>query len=231
MIHNSKIKTIFEDDYLKVINKPAGVISTSISSLICHRLDEGTSGLLIIAKDEGVKKAIQRQFKARQVKKVYLTLVSGIVSEERGRLVGYIVRHKKKGFKRRFIRALEFSVEERHKRLAVSEYQVKKKYFKELFNNSSQKSLNYMTYLSIQIFTGRTHQIRAQMAEIHHPVIGDLLYGGRLMRKINDSLNISRQFLHAAEIEFKHPITNKIIKLESELPEDLRGVIKQLKEL
>lgn len=216
---------------MSVIDKPAGVISADISPLICHRLDEGTSGLLIIAKDEGVKKAIQRQFKARQVKKVYLTLVSGIVPQEKGRLVGYIVRHKKKGFKRRFIRALEFSVKERHKRLAVSEYQVKKKYFKELFNNSSQKSLNYMTYLKVQIFTGRTHQIRAQLAEIHHPVIGDLLYGGKLMRKINDSLNVSHQFLHAAEIEFKHPITNKIIKLESELPEDLRGVIKQLKEL
>ncbi|MCX6811503.1 MAG: hypothetical protein NT039_02325 [Candidatus Berkelbacteria bacterium] len=141
------------------------------------------------------------------------------------------MRHKKKGFKRRFIRALDFSVRQKHRRLAVSEYQIKKKYFKELFKSPSQKSLNYMTYLKIQIFTGRTHQIRAQLAEIHHPVIGDLLYGGKLMRKINDSLNISRQFLHAAEIEFEHPNTNKIIKLESELPDDLKNVIKQLKEL
>jgi len=225
------MKTIYEDDHLKVINKPAGIISTSISPLICHRLDEGTSGLLIIAKNERIKKAIQRQFKARQVKKVYLTLVSGIVSQEKGRLVGYIVRHKKKGFKRRFIRALEFSVKEKHKRLAVSEYQIKKKYFKELFKSDSQKSLNYMTYLKVQIFTGRTHQIRAQMAEIHHPVIGDLLYGGKLMGKINNLLNINRQFLHAYKLEFKHPKTLKTLKLESELPPDLKDIIKQLREL
>ena len=225
------MKIIFEDKYLKVIDKLAGVISTDISPLVCHRLDEETSGLLIIAKNEGVKKAIQRQFKAREIKKAYFTLVSGVVPEEKGRLVGYIVRHKKKGFKRRVIRALEFSVKEKHKRLAVSEYQIKKKYFKELFKSDSQKGLNYMTYLDVQIFTGRTHQIRAQMAEIHHPVIGDLLYGGKLMRKINALLNIERQFLHAAEIQFKHPKTNKIIKLESELPDDLRNVIKQLKAL
>jgi 23S rRNA pseudouridine1911/1915/1917 synthase len=186
------MKIIFEDEYLSVVNKPAGVISTDISPLICHRLDEGTSGLLIIAKNEGVKQAVQRQFKAREIKKGYLALVSGMVSEKEGRLVGYIVRHKKQGFKRRFIRALEFSVKEKHKRFAISEYQVKKKYFKELFNNSSQKSLNYMTYLQVQTFTGRTHQIRAQFAEIHHPVIGDLLYGGKLMRKINTTLKLKK---------------------------------------
>ena len=214
------MKTIFEDDYLKVIDKPAGVISTSISPLICHRLDEGTSGLLIVAKNKRVRQAIQRQFKAHQVKKGYLTLVSGILSQEKGRLVGYIVRHKKKGFKRRFIQALEFSVKEKHKRLAVSSYQIKKKYFKELFNNQRQKSLNYLTLIKVRIFTGRTHQIRAQFAQIHHPVIGDLLYGGKLMRQINALLNLDRQFLHAAQIEFRHPINHKIVKLRSKLPED-----------
>lgn len=225
------MKIIFEDEFLRVIDKPAGVISTEISPLICHRLDEGTSGLLIVAKNKRVKEGIQGQFKARKVKKVYLTLVSGILPERKGRLVGYIVRHQKKGFKRRFIRALEFSVREKHKRLAISEYQIKKKYFKEMFKNPSQKSLNYMTYLKIRIFTGRTHQIRAQLASIKHPIIGDLLYGGKLMKKINNSLNISHQFLHAGEIEFKHPATNKMIKLKSKLPDDLKGILKQLTEL
>jgi len=225
------MKIIFEDKYLKVIDKPAGVVSAEISPLICHRLDQGTSGLLIIAKSQKVKKAIQGQFRRRRIKKSYFALVTGIIDEKKGRIEGYIVRHKKKGFKRRFIRALEFSVKERHKRLAISKFHIKKKYFKELFKSDSQKSLNYMTYLEIQIFTGRTHQIRVQMAEIHHPVIGDLLYGGKLMRKINNALNIKRQFLHAVKIEFKHPKTNKIIRLESELADDLKNVIKQLKEL
>jgi 23S rRNA pseudouridine1911/1915/1917 synthase len=231
MIHNLKIRTIYKDEYLKVVNKPAGIISADISPLICHRLDEGTSGLLVIAKNNRVKKAIQRQFKTRQVKKVYLTLVSGIVPQEKGRIEGYIVRHKKKGFKRRFVRALEFAVPEKHRRLAISEYQIIKKYQKELFKSASQKSLNYMTLIRVRIFTGRAHQIRAQFASINNPIIGDLLYGGKLMRKINASLNIERQFLHAAQIEFMHPENNKIIKLKSELPVDLRNVIKQLKEL
>jgi 23S rRNA pseudouridine1911/1915/1917 synthase len=225
------MKIVYQDDYLRVIDKPAEIISTRISPLICHRLDEGTSGLLIIAKNERVREAIQRQFKARQVKKEYLTLVSGLVLEEKGRLVGYIVRHKKKGFKRRFVRVLEFSVKEKHKRLAISAFQVKKKFSKEMFKNQSQKSLNYLTLLSVQIFTGRTHQIRAQFAEIHHPIIGDLLYGGKLMRKINDSLNIHRQFLHAARIKFIHPMTHKILRLESKLPDNLRGVLNKLEEI
>ncbi|MBU2595475.1 RluA family pseudouridine synthase [Patescibacteria group bacterium] len=222
------MQTIFEDNYLKVIDKPAGVISTSISSLICHRLDRETSGLLIVAKNSEIKREIQRQFKARQVKKVYLALVSGIIPAERGRIEGYIVRHKKKGEKRRFIRALEFSVKEKHKRIAISEYEVKKIYQKEVFKNPSQKDLNYFSLVKVRIYTGRTHQVRAQFASIHHPIIGDLLYGGKLMRRINKDLGLKRQFLHAYKIEFRHPIAGKIIKLRSELPEDLKRVLKKL---
>lgn len=225
------MKIIYEDDYLKVINKPAGVVSALISPLICHRLDQGTSGLLIIAKSQNIKQTIQDQFRHRRIKKEYLTLVSGIISPEKGRIEGYIVRHKKKGFKRRFVRAPEFAVPEEHKRLAISEYKTIKKFEKELFKSASQKSLNYMTYMNVQIFTGRTHQIRAQMAVIHHPIIGDLLYGGKLMRQINQKLDISRQFLHAHQLEFKHPVTGKTIKLESKLPHDLRRVIESLKTL
>ncbi|TSC91849.1 MAG: 23S rRNA pseudouridine synthase [Candidatus Berkelbacteria bacterium Licking1014_96] len=221
------MKIIFEDEYLQVINKPTGIISTGISSLICHRLDRDTSGLLIIAKNEKVKQAIQAQFKARRVKKEYLALVSGI-APEKGRIEGYIVRHKKKGEKRRFIQALDFSVKEKHKRLAISEYQLIKKFKKELFKNPSQEDLNYFSLVKVRIFTGRTHQIRVQFASIHHPVIGDLLYGGKLMRKISNLLNIERQFLHAAKIEFIHPLNHKIIKLRSELPADLKEVLKKL---
>lgn len=223
------MRIIYEDDYLKVIDKLAGIISSDISPLICHRLDEGTSGLLIIAKNEAVKDAIQAQFKARKVKKTYLALVSGIIPDQEGRLVGYIVRHKKKGFKRRFIRALEFSVKERHKRLALSRYKVLRKYEKELFKNQSQKDLNYFSLVKIRIYTGRTHQIRSQFASIHHPIIGDLLYGGKLMREINKKLNINRQFLHAYSLEFKHPKTKEIIKLKSDLPRDLSLVLAGLK--
>ena len=100
---------VFEDNHLKVIDKPAGIISADISPLICHRLDRETSGLLIIAKNERVKKVIQAQFKARRVKKEYLALVLGF-TQEKGRIDGYIVRHKKQGEKRRFIQALYFSV-------------------------------------------------------------------------------------------------------------------------
>lgn len=228
MIHNSRIKIIFEDNYLKVIDKPAGIVSSKISPLICHRLDRDTSGLLIIAKNERVKERIQAQFKAHKVKKEYLALVLGALPQEKGGLEGYIVRHKKKESKRRFIQALDFSVKEKHKRLAVSKYQLIKKYFKELFKNPSQKDLNNFSLVKIRIFTGRTHQIRAQFGSIHHPVVGDKLYGGKLMQKINAGLGIKRQFLHAYKIEFRHPDTKKIIKLRSELPADLKEVLKKL---
>ena len=219
------MKIIFEDKYFKVVNKPAGIISSDISPLICHRLDRGTSGLLIVAKSDEIKEAIQAQFKARKIKKEYKALVLGALLQEKVRIEGYVVRHQKKEGKRRFIQALGFSVKEKHKRLAISKYQVINKFKKELFKNPSQKDLNYFSLVKVRIYTGRTHQIRAQFASIHHPIVGDLLYGGKLMRQINQKLNLNRQFLHAYKLEFKHPITKKPIKLKSELPVDLKNVM------
>lgn len=225
------MKTIFEDNYLKIINKPAGVISTAISPLICHRLDRDTSGLLIIAKSQKIKRAIQEQFKARRVKKTYLGLFLGRIIPPKGEIKGYIVRHKKDPNKRRFVRALASGVKEAHKRESISKYKVLKYFGKEIFKNKSQKDLNKMTLGEIKIKTGRTHQIRVQFASLHHPTIGDEMYGGKIMKKIKEALNIKRQFLHAYKLKFRHPMTGEKIKVKSELPDDLENIINSLNKI
>lgn len=222
------MKTIFEDKYYKIIDKKAGILSTDISPLICHRLDRDTSGLLIIAKGGRAKEKMQALFKKRRIKKKYLSLVSGRFETKKGRVEGYIVRHKKNRNKRRFIQAPIFGVKEKHKRLAVSTYKVKKEYKINLFKNQSQLSLNILTLLKITLSTGRTHQIRVQFSSIHHPVAGDLLYGGKLMKKINKHLHLKRQFLHAHKLRFIHPYAKKEIKIKSPLPRDLYGLLQKL---
>jgi len=223
------MKIVFEDKYFQIINKDPGILSTEVSPLICHRLDKDTSGLLVIAKNKKAKDVMQSLFKKRKIEKKYLALVLGRISKEKGRIEGYIVRHKKKGNKRRLIQAPIFGIKEKHKRLAISEYKIKNEYKIDLFKNQSQLALNILTFVKIKILTGRTHQIRVQFSSLHHPVIGDLLYGGKLMKKISKHLKLKRQFLHAYKLKFIHPFTKEKIKIKIPLSQDLNKVLRKLK--
>ncbi len=194
---------------------------------IVHRLDRETSGILLIAKNEAVFDRLCAAFKNRQVQKKYIALVHG-ETEDEGILNYKIARYGKKG---------KFVVDENFGKDSITEYKLIKKYiFKENALNSFLKTnfdrlskkfdlVNY-SKLEVKLHTGRTHQIRVHFAHIHHPVAGDKLYGWNKAVKF-EKLWCPRQFLHAAEIQFIHPVTEKEIVISSELPGDLSEILKK----
>jgi 23S rRNA pseudouridine1911/1915/1917 synthase len=215
--------TIHEDKYLLVLNKPAGWVTLrlknrEISSLqdfvekkfkifvagragIAHRLDKETNGLVLAAKTEKVFADLQRQFKKRQVKKVYWALVSGIL-EGKGKIFAPIKRTDNKKLK------LTVGVSGR---VAETKFKV----LKNMVIDGKDFSL-----VEARPKTGRTHQIRVHFKYLGHPIFGDKLYGGKE--------NFRRpMFLIAKEIAFTHPVINKKMKFRIDLPEKLREVISE----
>ena len=213
-------KTVFENENYLVLDKKSGILSTDVSPFIVHRLDRDTSGLLIVAKGERGKKKLQKLFKQRKIKKFYKVLVLGNIKESHGRIEGFVVRDKKDYKKRRFISAIVESLQQNHKKLAISQWRVLKRYHQPLFKNLSEEEFNHFTLLKIEIFTGRTHQIRVQMASLHHPVVGDRLYGGKRMRDITQKLGKERLFLHAYVLRFVDPWDEEVKIIKSKLPKD-----------
>lgn len=207
------INVLYEDEYLKVVEKPAGVLSFPLpgssektigdmaKGLPVHRLDRDTSGILILAKNEEAKAAMQKLFKDRQIEKRYKALVWGNLEPA----VGEINIPLGRGTKDR-LRV----VPSHGGRESVTQYSMEK-YF-----NGANTSL-----IDVNLKTGRTHQIRVHFNAIGHPVVGDKKYSNR-------KSNLSRQFLHAYKIEFKHPYTDKKISLSSDLPEDLSDYLREL---
>lgn len=246
------LKVIFEDDCLLVFDKPAGLVvdksdtqtEDTLEDLlkkhhginleragIVHRLDKDTSGLLVVAKLESTLINLQNQFKQRAVKKEYLALVHGFLSEA-GRIVGAVGRHPLKREK--------FTVLQNGK-AAVTVYQPLKKLqmpnetvqkiFAD-FNRVQLKKLERIHYdqftmLGCQPLTGRTHQIRVHLKYINHPVVADQKYAGRKIVRW-DHRWISRQFLHAHQLEFNHPKTGQRMNLISKLPKDLTEALNLL---
>lgn len=217
------LKIVYEDTDIIVIDKqpflvthptldhPSGTVvnallfhlkdlgkSDSLRPGIVHRLDKNTSGLLVIAKNENSLENLKRQFKERSVKKEYLALVNGEVEKEWGIIEGAIGRHPK--FKQKFI--LDPAGKE-----AVTEYRVIKRYPK-------------FTLVSLHPLTGRTHQLRVHLSHLRHPIVGDKLYGGKMI--------LNRQFLHASKLEITHPTSAKKLIFESELPGDLKAILEKL---
>ncbi|MBI2601118.1 RluA family pseudouridine synthase [Candidatus Daviesbacteria bacterium] len=239
------LQVIYEDEYILVINKPAHLITaktdtgnqTTIEDLLAkdfkidtenaglvHRLDKETSGLLVVAKTPQARANIQDQFKERLVKKEYLALAHGFISEK-GEINLAIGRNP---FRHDKFSAIEDGRE------SVTEYEpiekkaisaqlrsvLKEQLGKQKFKKMEQMNYGKFTYLKCKPKTGRTHQIRVHLKYINHPIVGDSKYGGRKTQKI-DSIWCPRQFLHAAKLEFYHPITAGWLEFESDLPEDL----------
>lgn len=220
------IKTIYEDDNILVLDKPAGItvnksettkgdtlqdyleenlkINVERSGIV-HRIDKETSGLLIIAKDLDSFENLQRQFKGRIVKKTYIALAHGRIQGE-GEVkvpVGRLPWNRKR------FGVLAGGREAITKYKALSLLEVKGE---------------QMTLLELYPETGRTHQIRVHLKYLNHPIFGDELYAGRKTAR-SDRQILPRLFLHAAKISFVHPVTGKTISLESELPEELLKII------
>jgi len=230
-----KIKKIFEDKYLLVVEKPAGMvvnISATTNKMITlqdcliknglgkgvekngivHRIDKETSGALIIAKTNQVMQDLQKQFKERTVRKEYLTLVHGEVKPATGEIKMPVTRNP---FNR-----TKFGVFVGGKPAETS-YQAM-----EIYKKGQEK----FSLLKVKPKTGRTHQIRVHMKYINHPVVADNLYAGRKTNK-KDRLWCKRLWLHAHVLEVIHPVLKKKMQFEVKLASDLQTVLEKLKKL
>jgi len=230
-----EIKIIYEDANLFVIDKPAGISvfpegkikeRTLIDYLlekypelekttsaprygIVHRLDKDTSGILLVARDKKTLDFLQNQFKSRSVTKKYLALLVGELKEKEGQIKTLIGRSPNNRKKQKIYLPLEPGSEE--KKEAVTEYKI---------------IGNFKDYTLVEATpkTGRKHQIRTHFAYLHHPIAGDKLYGFKNQPKPR---NLKRQFLHAFYLKIKL-LNNKVTEFKSDLPQDLKNVIKEL---
>jgi 23S rRNA pseudouridine1911/1915/1917 synthase len=239
---NIPIEIVFEDEYLAVINKPAGMVvhpgagvpngtlanaiawhfkfdvpedSTDKKSNrigIVHRLDKETSGLIVVAKNEITHEKLSAQFHDRKVRKSYVALVHGFVRKLTGKVEEPIARDRKNRVK---------MAVDKNGRNALSVYKVRTR-----FEN--------FTLLEIDIKTGRTHQIRVHLSHINHPIVGDETYNGGRDNLIEDAQlrkairNLNRFFLHAEKLAFTHPVSKQKMDFEQPMPDDLTDLLKML---
>ena len=224
------IEVVYEDSDIIVVNKPKGLVvhpangnwdgtlvnaimaicKDSLSGIggevrpgIVHRLDKDTSGLLIIAKNDKAHINMSNEIKNREVKKVYIALVRGIVAENEATINMPIGRSNKDRKKMAVVK---------NGKEAITHFKVIKRFDK-------------YTLLEVKIDTGRTHQIRVHLSEIGHPVVGDEIYSNG-----KNEFGVHGQLLHAKSLDFKHPITGKDMHLEAELPVEFKNVLKKLEE-
>ena len=211
---------------------------------IVHRLDRETSGLLIVAKTQKAFDFLQRQFKERTIKKEYLALVHGLIKEKQGTVESRLTRIGKFG---KFGIADRRSADGREAKTdykKISNFKLRsfslKKQISNLENLSSSFSksrVNYLmhhacdyTLLRLYPKTGRTHQVRVHLKSIGHAVVSDSIYTPRKLLAF-DLAWCPRLFLHAAQIEFTHPKSKKIVKFKSLLPKELKNAILNLEEV
>ena len=222
---NIPLEVVFEDEYIIVVNKPPGLVvhpgpghsdGTLVNAIlgkcpdlkgiggtvrpgIVHRLDKNTSGLIVIAKSEASHQHLSVQLKNRSVTKKYLALVKGSIKNQKAIIDAPIGRDPDNRLKMAIVE---------NGRKALTQYKVKSRFAT-------------CDLLNVTIQTGRTHQIRVHLSSIGHPIMGDYLYGGFVS-------GLCRQFLHACELEFKHPISEENINFKVDLPEDLSSFISLL---
>jgi len=196
---------------------------------IVHRLDKDTSGLIVVAKNDRAHAALGEMFASRRMKKTYIALVQGTVERQKGTINAGVGRDP--------VRRTRMTAKpQENARTAISHYEVVRR-----LSNRFGK----FTLVKVRIETGRTHQIRVHMASIGHPVVGDTLYGGagqltdqvaaqaaqsKAARRKSDpeKLRLGRNFLHAAQLEFTHPLTGKLLQLEAPLPRELEEFLARL---
>ncbi|HEY5124911.1 MAG TPA: RluA family pseudouridine synthase [Ignavibacteria bacterium] len=245
------LEITFEDDYLMIINKPAGMVThpayknysgtlvnaimyysmqkkDSLSNLngferagIVHRLDKDTSGLIVISKDEVTHRKLSDQFFKHTIVREYNALIWGKLQKKTG-----IIEKKLGRDKRDRKKVAVIPDDEDYGKIAITTYEVLMEY-------------EILSLVKMVLKTGRTHQIRVHLSSIGHPVFGDETYGGREPHSVNLTSKIKsqiknlleimpRQALHAKVLGFIHPITKEKLYFESELPDDMKNVIEKL---
>ena len=227
---NIPIEIVYEDSDIIVVNKPKGMVvhpangnpdgtlvnaimaicKDSLSGIggeirpgIVHRLDKDTSGLLIVAKNDNSHVKMSEQIKNHEVKKTYIALVRGVFKENEATIdmpIGRSISDRKK-----------MAVNKNGKN-AITHIKVLKRFDK-------------YTLLQVNIETGRTHQIRVHLSHIGYPIVGDYTYSNG-----KNEFDVVGQCLHAQKLEFKHPITQKDMCLEAELPQYFKDILDKLKD-
>ena len=185
---------------------------------IVHRLDRDTSGVILIARNQEFFEYLKNLFKTRQIKKTYLALVWGKLEPKFGEINIPI------GIKTGTIKRTIWQKRAKDLKEAVTEYKVLK-YYQHKSDLNQHESATF-SLLKVIPKTGRTHQIRIHLASLNHPVVGDKLYG---FKKLKIPFDLDRQFLHAASLEFSSSAGRRI-RIEAELPEELKRIIDTLKE-
>lgn len=224
---NIPLEVLYEDEYIAAINKPAGLVvhpgfgnteGTMVNALLArwpqvrsvghperagvvHRLDKETSGVILVALTAKAQYNLMRQFEERTIKKIYWTLVDRHPDTSVGRIHAPIGRDPQQRKKMAVIK---------NGREAITNFRILENYQEH-------------TLVEINLETGRTHQIRVHMTFIGCPVVGDTIYGFR-----KPSIKIGRMFLHAKSITFRHPIMDKEMAIETELPPELQQVLDKL---
>ncbi|HKB87581.1 MAG TPA: RluA family pseudouridine synthase [Ignavibacteriaceae bacterium] len=236
---------VFEDEYLLVVNKPAGMVAhpayanytgTLVNALlhhsailsnvnepgrpgIVHRIDKNTSGLLVVAKDDWTHAKLASQFSRHTAEREYQAIVWGLFKEKKGEIKFNIARSKSDRKK--------FAVSETEGKQALTFYEVIEEF-------------EFTSLLKLKLKTGRTHQIRVHLSSINHPIFGDETYGGtkivygsalpKMKSRVENLLKIMpRQALHAKTLGFEHPHTKQFMLFNSELPEDMKDMLEKLK--
>jgi 23S rRNA pseudouridine1911/1915/1917 synthase len=223
----SELEIIYEDSDLLIIDKPIGVaahpsvgwtgptivgvlasrgvaLSTSGPAErqgIVHRLDVGTTGLMVVAKSENAYSSLKEQFRAREVSKIYHAVVQGHPDPTRGTIDAPINRHPREEFK--------FAVVADGKP-SITHYE-------------TVEAFPGATLVEIELETGRTHQIRVHFAALRHPLVGDLMYGAD--PTLASRLGLSRQWLHAVRLNFTHPASGESVTFTSKYPADLEAAL------
>lgn len=189
---------------------------------LVHRIDKDTSGLLVIAKNEYAMTYLAKQFFEHTVERIYVALVWGDFDQDKGTITGHIGRDL------RYRKRMDVFPDGDHGKEAITHYKVLERF-------------GYVTLVECKLETGRTHQIRAHMKFIKHPIFNDKTYKGNKIAKgmvyskykqfVEECFQLmSRQALHAKTLAFIHPLSNKHVSFESELPEDFKNVVEKWRE-
>lgn len=225
-----KLDIVYEDEHFAVINKPQGMVvhpassytknDTLVNALladldklssingvirpgIVHRLDKDTSGLIVVAKTDEAHKSLASQIEKKTARRIYYGLCDGNFKEDAGTIDAPIARNKRDRKK--------MGIDPDGRR-AVTHYQVLERFGK-------------YTLVRFELETGRTHQIRVHSSHIHHPIVGDEVYGG------STALYKNGQLLHARQLVLAHPITGETMKFEADLPEYYLVVLEKLRKM
>jgi 23S rRNA pseudouridine1911/1915/1917 synthase len=231
------LRIVFEDPDVVVLDKPAGMVvhpgaghsgGTLVNALlhhvkdlsgvggearpgIVHRLDRGTSGLMVVAKHDKAHQELARQFQHREVEKEYIALVWGVVHA--GRRIDEPIGRDPKDRQKMSTRA-------RRARSAVTRV-------------TFARHFKGVSFIKVAIATGRTHQIRVHLSAIGHPIVGDQTYGGvhrRVGNHLRAVMRLERPFLHASRLAFTHPGDGRRVEFDSPLPPELEAVVEDIAE-